>query len=33
MDQPFIKNPDQTIEKLLAANGATLVSYVRVATA
>ena len=33
LDQPFIKNPDQTIEKLLAANGATLVSYVRVATA
>ena len=33
MDQSFIKNPDMTIEKLLAANGATLVSYVRVATA
>ncbi len=33
LDQPFIKNPDQTIEKLLAANGATLVGFVRVATA
>ena len=33
MDQSFIKNPDQTIEKLLAANGAKLVTYVRVATA
>ncbi|MEI8129915.1 MAG: translation elongation factor Ts [bacterium] len=33
VDQPFIKNPDQTIEKLLAANSATLVGFVRVATA
>jgi elongation factor Ts len=33
LDQAFIKNPDQTIEKLLAANSATLVSFVRVATA
>jgi elongation factor Ts len=33
LDQSFIKNPDQTIEALLKASGATLVSYVRVATA
>lgn len=33
LDQGFIKNPDQTIEKLLAANGATLVGFVRVAAA
>jgi len=33
LDQSFIKNPDITIEKLLAQSGATLVSYVRVATA
>lgn len=33
LDQPFIKNPDQTIEKFLAANGAKLVNFVRVATA
>lgn len=33
LDQSFIKNPDLTIEKLLAQSGATLVSYVRVATA
>ena len=33
LDQPFIKNPDQTIEKLLAASGAKLVGFVRVATA
>ena len=32
-DQAFIKNPDQTIEKLLASTGATLVGFVRVATA
>ncbi len=32
-DQSFIKNPDQTIEALLKANGATLVDFVRVATA
>lgn len=33
LDQSFIKNPDLTIEKLLAQSGAILVSYVRVATA
>ena len=33
LDQSFIKNPDQTIEALLKASGATLVSFVRVATA
>jgi elongation factor Ts len=31
-DQSFIKNPDQTVEALLKANGATLVNFVRVAT-
>jgi len=33
LDQAFIKNPDMTIEALLKANGATLVDFVRVATA
>ncbi len=33
LDQPFIKNPDLTIEALLKQNGATLVNFVRVATA
>ncbi len=33
LDQPFIKNPDMTIEALLKQNGATLVNFVRVATA
>lgn len=33
MDQPFIKNPDMTIEKLLAQNNASLVEYVRVMAA
>lgn len=32
LDQPFIKNPDMTIEKLLKDAGATLVNFVRVAT-
>ncbi len=29
MDQPFIKNPDLTVESLLAEKGATLVQFVR----
>jgi elongation factor Ts len=33
LDQPFIKNGDQTIEALLKQSGATLVGFVRVATA
>jgi elongation factor Ts len=33
LDQSFIKNPDMTIEALLKKNGATLVNFVRVATA
>ncbi len=32
-DQPFIKNPDMTVEALLKQGGATLVNFVRVATA
>lgn len=31
MDQSFIKNPDMTIEKLLASGGATLVGFIRAA--
>ena len=33
LDQSFIKNPDMTIEALLKQGGATLVNFVRVATA
>lgn len=33
LDQSFIKNPDVTIEGLLKQSGATLVNFVRVATA
>jgi elongation factor Ts len=33
LDQSFIKNPDITIETLLKQSGATLVNFVRVATA
>ena len=33
LDQPFIKNPDQTVEALLKQGGATLVEFVRVAVA
>jgi len=32
MDQAFIKNPDMSIEKLLAAGNAKLVDFVRIAT-
>ncbi len=32
LDQAFIKNPDMSIDALLKQNGATLVSFVRVAT-
>ncbi len=30
MGQPFVKDPDQTVEKLLAANGASVVSFDRI---
>ncbi len=33
MDQSFIKNPDMTIEKLLAGGGAKLTTFARIATA
>ncbi len=33
LDQPFVKNPDMTIETLLKQGGASLVNFVRVATA
>ena len=33
LDQPFIKNPDITVETLLKQGGATLVEFVRVAVA
>ena len=33
MDQAFIKNPDMTVEKVLAQAGATLVDFVRVVAA
>ncbi len=31
LDQPFVKNPDQTVEKLIAGAGAKLVSWTRIA--